>query len=169
MDLIQTAGGLSIYKVARPLPVAVAVGPEAAEVVESSGTRVSAEVAGAEITALAPDDGAWRGPVSLEGSGAVLFSTPFDDRWQLTADGVAAPGFRALGWEQGFRAPFPADLVEIEYEDGWIRVVEIAVLALLWGVALWITRARASSRPLQARSGPTEPERPAREPVEAAP
>jgi GT2 family glycosyltransferase len=169
MDLIQTAGGLSIYEVARPLPVAVAVGPQAAEVVESSGTLVSAEVAGAETAALAPDDGAWRGPVSLEGSGAVLFSTPFDDRWQLTVDGVAARGFRALGWEQGFRATFPGDLVEIEYQDGWIRVIEIAVLALLWGVALWITRVRASSRPMETRSGPTEPERPAREPVEAAP
>jgi GT2 family glycosyltransferase len=171
LDLIQTAGGLSIYEVARPLPVAAAVGPEAAEVaqaVESAETRAAAEVARAESAALAPDDGAWQGPVPLEGSGAVLFSTPFDSRWQLTADGVAAPGFLAFGWGQGFRATFPADLVRIEYEDGWIRALQIGGLILLWGAALWGTRARASERPPRPRPGPGEPERPAREPVEAA-
>lgn len=169
MDLIQTAGGLSIYEVARPLPIAAAVGPESSAPLESSGTQVSAELAGTESVALGPDDGAWRGPVvSIDGPGAVLFSTPFDDGWQLTVDGAAAPEFRALGWEQGFRATFPADVVEIEYEDGLIRALEMAGLALLWGAALWITRARASARPLGTGPGPAEPERPAREPVEAA-
>jgi hypothetical protein len=169
LDLIQTAGGLSIYEVTQPLPIAAAVGPAAAEAAQSSGTRASADVAGAEKATLAPDIGAWRGAVPLEGPGAVLFSTPFDARWQLRADGVAAPRFRTFGWGQGFRATFPAGLVEMEYEVGWIRALEISVLALLWAGALWATRAGVSARPAGPREGPVEPKRPSRLPVEAAP
>ncbi|HEV8571680.1 MAG TPA: glycosyltransferase family 2 protein [Actinomycetota bacterium] len=169
LDLIQTAGGLSIYEVARPLPIAAAVGADAAEAAPSSGTLASANVVRVERTILAPEGGAWQGRIPLEGSGAVLLSTPFDARWQLTVDGVGAPAFRAFGWEQGFRATFPADLARIEYEDGWIRALEIGVLLLLWAAALWATRARASGRPAAALRGPPEPERPARQPVEAAP
>jgi len=169
VDLIQTAGGLSIYEVARPLPLAAGIGPEAAHAVESSGARATADVARAEHAALVPRDGEWQGPVPLEGSGAVLFSTPFDARWRLTADGQAAPGFRAFGWGQGFRATFPAALVRIEYEDGSIRALEIAFLAVLWAVALWATRIRTSAKSPRDRPGPAEPERPVREPVQAAP
>ncbi|MGH2682829.1 MAG: glycosyltransferase [Actinomycetota bacterium] len=169
MDLIQTAGGLSIYEVGRPLPLAVGVGPEAARAVESTEAQALAEVVRAERAVLAPDEGAWQGPVSLEGSGAVLFSTPFDSRWRLSADGQVAPAFPAFGWAQGFRTTFPADLVRVEYQDGWIRALEIAVLGVLWALALWITRIRTTGRPAPAPPGPAEPERPARQPVQAAP
>jgi hypothetical protein len=169
LDLVQTAGGLSIYEVAAPFPITAAVGPEAAAVAQTSGTRASAEVTRAERAVLAPDAGAWRGPVRLEGAGAVLFSTPFDGRWQLRVDGASAPRFRAFRWGQGFRASFPADVVEIQYEDGWRRVLEISALVLLWAWALWATRARASARPAGPVQGPRESERPSREPVEAAP
>jgi GT2 family glycosyltransferase len=166
LDLIQTAGGLSIYEAPASFPLAAAVGPEAAAAAASSGIGPSVDVARAERAALAPLDGTWQGRVPFEGSGAVLFSTPFDGRWRLTADGQAGREVRTFGWAQGFRATFPANVVRIAYTGGWMRALEIAALALVWAAALWITRVRASPRPA-ARPGRSEPDRGERVRVEA--
>jgi hypothetical protein len=167
LDLIQTAGGLSIYEAASPLPIAAAVGPESAEAADSAGLGPSVEVARAPRAALAPHEGTWEGRVPFEGSGAVLFSTPFDGRWRLTTDGEPDQGIRAFGWSQGFGATFPADDVRISYAGTWMRTLEIAALALLWAAALWITRIRASPRPVAAPSGRPEHDRGEPVPVEA--
>jgi hypothetical protein len=170
LDLIQTAGGLSIYEAPAPLPLAAAVGPEAAGAAASSGIGPSVEVARAEHAALSrASDGTWQGSVAFEGSGAVLFSTPFDGRWRLTADGQAGPGFRAYGWAQGFGVTFPSDAVRIDYTGGWLRAVEITALAVLWAAALWVTRVRAAPRPTTPSPRRSEHEPPGeRVPVEAA-
>jgi GT2 family glycosyltransferase len=169
LDLIQSAGGLSIYEAAAPLPLAAAVGPEAAETAGSPGIASSVEVARTDHAVLPRDDGTWQGPVPLEGSGAVLFSTPFDGRWRLTADGEEAPEFRAFEWAQGFRSTFPAELARIEYTGNGMRALEIALLAMLWAAALWVTRVRAPSRPAPPPPTPPEPTRDERVRIEAAP
>jgi hypothetical protein len=168
LDLIQTAGGLSIYEAASPLPIAAAVGPESAESAQSAGLGPSVEVTRAPHAALAPHEGTWTGRVPFDGSGAVLFSTPFDGRWRLTADGDPGRAIRAFGWSQGFAATFPADDVRIAYAGTWIRTLEIAALALLWAAALWITRVRASPRQVAAPRGRPEHDRGEPVPVEAA-
>jgi GT2 family glycosyltransferase len=150
LDLIQTAGGLSIYQTAAPLPVAAAVGPDAAAAARGSGVRAATDMEMAERTPLQPLDGTWQGSVPIEGAGAVLFSTPFDRRWRLSVEGQGgqvAQAFRWFGWAQGFTATFPADRVRVDYADGWLRWVEIAVLGVLWAGALWVTRTRAQPKP----------------------
>jgi GT2 family glycosyltransferase len=168
LDLIQTAGGLSIYETASPLPIATAIGPESAEAAGSSGLASSIEVVRTAHAVLAPRDGTWEGRVPFEGSGAVLLSTPFDGRWRLTADGEAGREFRTFGWAQGFRATFPADVVRVEYGGKWMRALEITVLALLWAAALWLTRVRTAARPATSPPERSEPERGEPVPVEAA-
>jgi hypothetical protein len=46
----------------------------------------------------------------------------------------------ALGWGMTFQPPDPAGPVEIRYIDQWIRTTEMIALALLWLVAVWVTR-----------------------------
>lgn len=170
LDLIQTAGGLSIYQVASPLPLAVAVGQDAAAAARGSGVGAATRVAMAERTALRPLDGGWQGPVPIEGPGAVLFSTPFDGRWSLSVDGEEAPAFRSFGWAQAFAATLPADGARVAYTGGLLRWLEIAALTALWAGALWVTRIRAAAKPSSGGSSGELVERPpSPQPVEAAP
>jgi GT2 family glycosyltransferase len=170
LDLIQSAGGLSIFQAARPLPLVAGVGPEAAEAARGSGVLAGTGVALAERAALRPLDGAWQGSIPIEGAGAVLFSTPFDGRWSFSVDGQVARAFRSFGWAQGFTATFPADRARVEYTGGWLRWLEIAILGVLWAGSLWVTQIRAPAKPQGGGSQPRGSERAASpQPVEAAP
>jgi len=50
---------------------------------------------------------------------------------------------RAFDWAIGFDAP--GGSVSVRYTAQWLRTLEMLVLALLWGLALWITRRPAQS------------------------
>ncbi|HEY3209220.1 MAG TPA: glycosyltransferase family 2 protein [Actinomycetota bacterium] len=72
----------------------------------------------------------------------VLLLDQFDPRWRL--EPVVAKGSveatRALGWATGFRTgPLPAGY-RVHFGGQRARTMEIVILVLLWGVALWVTR-----------------------------
>jgi hypothetical protein len=55
---------------------------------------------------------------------------------------VLAP-FPGYGW--AIAAPVQAGTVAVRFTDQWVRTVELFLLALLWGIALWVTRKPGSA------------------------
>ena len=150
LDLVQRAGGLSIYRNARAVPpAAVLPGESAVASARSeallSATRVSGATAGRlhggpeVLTGTAPEGG-----VSL-----LLVSDRFDPRWRARSPAGEVAPFPAFGWALGFEGlPGP---VTVSFEGGTRRTVELAALGLLWAVALWsIRRTARDERPTRS-------------------
>jgi hypothetical protein len=75
----------------------------------------------------------------------VLLTQQFDGSWRLTTQGTAprSPD-RAFGWAVGFEASAgPADAT-VAFGGQRTRTIEVALLAIVWFVALWMTRRSAS-------------------------
>ena len=77
--------------------------------------------------------GGWSAEAS---AGIAVISTEFIDAWQLEGSGSAPQ--RAFGWATSF--PVTSGLVHIRYGAQLQRTMETWLLALLWMVALWVTR-----------------------------
>lgn len=139
LDLVQRAGGLSIYRNARAVrPAAVLPGESAVAAARSEALLAAAHVSGAtagrlhggpeELTGTAPEGG-----VSL-----LLVTDRFDTRWRARSPAGEVAPFPAFGWALGFEGlPGP---VTVSFEGGTRRTVELAALALLWAMALWSIR-----------------------------
>ena len=54
--------------------------------------------------------------------------------------GDQLPPERALGWATGFRAGSMPSGYRVHFTRQRTRTMEILLLALLWGAALWVTR-----------------------------
>ena len=131
--------GLTIYRAPSPLPPASAVRGDgaAALVAGASGLDRVAMLEPPEAAALRPAAGGWTGDVAA-GSG-VYVADQFADGWRLSDGRSSRRPSRAFGWGIGF-APATGGPVTVSYSAQWIRTVEMIVLGLLWGWALWITR-----------------------------
>ncbi len=88
-----------------------------------------------------PSGQRFAGPERSE-AGLVLLLGQFDPRWRLEpigAKGSLEPD-RALGWATGFRTgPMPSGY-RVHYGGQRTRTIEMVLLILMWGTALWVTR-----------------------------
>jgi GT2 family glycosyltransferase len=147
LDLLHSAAGLRIYRNARPLPIgAVIPGTEALSAARSGDLLAPVRLPG-DVVPLRPNGQArWSGEV--DASGLVLLAVDDAPGWVVDDD----PRFRAFGWAVGAEAgPGP---LEIAYEGGFARPVEIGVMGMLWALALWAVRKRPAPR---ARPRAAEP------------
>jgi hypothetical protein len=158
LNLIQRAGGLTIYGNARALPVASAIpGTVALEAARSQSLLAPVAIDPGGAKALQPTDGpGWRGTVEGTESGLVTAATTFSPEWRMDEDGggSVAP-FPGFGWALGFEGR-PGSTVNVAFEGQPRRTVEVAVLAALWAGALWVVRRRAREEgPARAHAGRT--------------
>jgi GT2 family glycosyltransferase len=137
VDLYEVpAGGLTIYRNPRALPVASVVDDRA----------FARAAASADLTALAalPDvdpeplrrvEGGWEGET---GPGTAHIGTQFGAGWRAVEGGNRVDPTGSFGWALGF--PTEGGAVAVTYSRQWVRTTEMVILGLLWAVALWITR-----------------------------
>jgi GT2 family glycosyltransferase len=134
LDLVQSAGGLSIFRNARPLPKAAAIpGPAAVEAAGSASLLAPLSLDPAAAVPLRRNGRSWAADPT-EDPTLVLVADRFDPRWR------AGPGvpFPAFGWGLGFEASSAP--VDVAFDGGFRRPIELGTLAVLWLVALWLVR-----------------------------
>jgi len=163
LDLIQRAGGLSIFRNARALPTAAVLpGDPAVAAARSASPLAPLALDTGAATALGGAAGKHRGTAPEGGTSLVLVTDRFDPRWRARSGASAFPAF---GWGLGFEAqPGP---VNVAYDGGPRRVLELVGLGALWAAALWIVRRtgreargpRPRRASLPAQAAPVEPAR----------
>jgi hypothetical protein len=107
--------------------------------VRSSDPAVIQRFVPVPTTPLDATESGWSGPAG-EGTLPVV-ATEFDGAWRLegsSLEGSSVAPERAFGWSTAF-ATAPPD-VAITYGAQWPRTVAIWLLAVVWAIALWITR-----------------------------
>lgn len=141
LDLVQRAGGLSIYRNARAVPPAAVVpGDAAVAAARSDSLLAAADISGATAGRLHGGPETLRGTVPEGGVSLLLVTDGFDPRWRARSPTGDALPFPAFGWALGFEGrPGP---VTVTFEGGSRRTVELAALGLLWALALWSIRRR---------------------------
>lgn len=136
------AGGLSIYRNAAALPTTYVATDEAWT--PSADATDLAEIAARPIVRVdqipPPETGT---PTNVDLAGEVVTSDQFDPGWRILNAGERLPPRRAFGW--AISAPVRPGSVSFVYTEQWMRTVEMSVLAVLWLLALWITRRPAST------------------------
>jgi GT2 family glycosyltransferase len=157
LDLVQRAGGLSIYRNARAVPSAAVIPGEAAvAAARSEALLAAAHVSGATAGRLQGGPEELTGTVPEGGVSLVLVADHFDPRWRARSPTGAAEPFPAFGWALAFEGrPGP---VTVRFEDGSRRTIELISLAVLWAVALWTVRRReerVTPRPVAAATEET--------------
>jgi hypothetical protein len=145
LDLIQRAGGMSVYRNQRALPEAWAHPGEQFQIAARS-EQLTAPARADPVGAIALDrlDAAsWGGSVTLPEAGVVVAATDYDGRWRLeTEGGSQALPFRAFGWGLGFDVAAGSTRVLLAFGGQTARTLQLAVLGCLWLAALWFTRRR---------------------------
>jgi GT2 family glycosyltransferase len=143
LDLVQRAGGLTVYRNASALPEAWALPGERFQIAARSD-RLTAFARADPVGALPLDRvGAtsWGGSVTLPEAGVVVAATSYDARWRLQAgDGPETLPFRAFGWGLGFDAAAGDSRILVSFRGQSARSVQLTVLAGLWLASLWFTR-----------------------------
>lgn len=137
LDLVP-ATDLVVYRNARAVPPAAAVvaDDEVEAIVSSDDLTMLQTWRDPPISLLRPlgTSAGWTGPA--RGANLAIASAEFDDAWRL--EGSDAPPERAFGWSTSF--PVSSEQVTVTYGAQLPRTVAMVVLAVLWLVALWITR-----------------------------
>jgi hypothetical protein len=134
LDLVPAAG-LVVYRNARAIPPAAVLDDDPLSIEAVRATEPS-DVVRTSLRRGSPLDqvqGGWEGG---EGAGPVFVSTEFQGAWQL--DGSDDAPFTAFGWATGFetqQAP-----VALRYGDQLPATIQAWLLAVVWAVALWVTR-----------------------------
>jgi GT2 family glycosyltransferase len=142
LDLVQTAGGMRIWRNARALPLATVL-PGARSLQASRSDRLLATTSVDTAAALPLGRGpgpSWEGPVPSSPSLAYA-ATEFDERWRLDGQDT----FPAFGWAVGGEATDDAP-ARLRFQGGFQRTLEVAGMALLWALALWFVLRRGSHR-----------------------
>lgn len=135
LDLVQRAGGLSLYRNAMLYPKAAAF-PGQAALAAARATSLLAPLSldPAGATPLRRHGTArWSGSAPEDPS-LVVVTDRLDPRWR--AEGGAP--FPAFGWAIGF--PSDGGPVEAALEGDARRPIELAVLGALWLLAVWVVR-----------------------------
>ena len=151
LDLAQRAGGLSIYRSARPFPLGGAVPGEAA--VDAARSPSLLAPLHIDPAAAVPLSGSGRERRGTIGEPAlILVPDEYAPSWRLRAGsaglGAGAEGlgaraeesapFPAFGWALGFDTP--AGDVVIRYGGQALWTLQLVVLVVLWAIALWVIR-----------------------------
>jgi len=143
LDLVQRAGGMSVYRNARVLPEAWALPGEQFQVATRSD-RLTASARVNPVGAVSLDrlsSASWTGAPSLPAPGVVVAATEYSGKWHLqTENGATALPFRAFGWGLGFDAAAGSARILVSFQGQAARSVQIAILGALWAAALWLTR-----------------------------
>jgi hypothetical protein len=135
LDLVPTEG-LVIYRNERALPRASVTDQEAyANAASDTGLLPVASLPVFDGTALHVAPGGFRGTA---GGGALLLASQFDEAWRVRARGREVRPEESFGWGTRFEAP--TGRLRVTYANQPVRDVEVAVLAVLWLAALWVTR-----------------------------
>jgi hypothetical protein len=134
LDVVP-ASGLAIYRNAAAMPpAAILKVDDAAQAHILAGTAGdTAVLSPVPAVPMTPVQGGWDGPAA---NGLASISTEYSGLWQVA--GTDAEPQRAFGWSTAFtdsRGP-----VSVRYGAQWVRSFEIALMAVLWAAALWITR-----------------------------
>jgi GT2 family glycosyltransferase len=162
LDLVQRAGGLSIYRNARAVPpAAVLPGETAVAAARSETLLAAAHIVGATAGRLHGGPEVLRGTAPEGGVSLLLVTDRFDPRWRARSPAGEVAPFPAFGWALGFEGlPGP---VTVGFEGGTRRTIELVALSLLWAVALWSIRRtardeRSTRRTVAAVEAPAIPE-----------
>jgi hypothetical protein len=141
MDL-SPAQGMTILENPKALPPAAGVGDVTWSKAAASGSLSDAAMLPAVAPAQLRGGGEmFAGVVSPGGPGLVLLTQQFDAHWRLMPSrGPAERPQEAFGWAVGFAPPAEPGSTRVRYTAQGAQDAEIALLALLWLVALWITR-----------------------------
>lgn len=137
LDVVPT-GGLTVYRNAAALPVAFAT----TEPVPEAGDPAALELAPYAGSAELRHDGAgWAG--SLDGEGTAVVADQFDAGWRVATGDRRAASFEGLGW--AVAGPGGPGEISVTFADQWLRTTQMWILAVLWAIALWITRKPVSA------------------------
>ena len=138
VDLVRVpAGGLVVFRNAQSIGLATAAPPTWSAAASADSPVSTAQLTAAGTLPLHGGGEVYRG--SVPRGSFVMLSQQFDSRWSLTARGRPASGpGRAFGWADGWNRVGGA--VEVRFGAQWIRTFEMALLTVLWALALWITR-----------------------------
>jgi hypothetical protein len=133
------AGGLTIFRNAAVLPTAFV--SENAPVPDRSDP--GAIEASPDVIARTLEGGGETFTGSADAAGHVVVSEQFDAGWRVDNAGEVLAPFAGYGW--AIAAPVQPGEVTVRYTRQWLRTAELALLALLWVVALWVTRKQGSA------------------------
>lgn len=140
LDLVQSAGGLTIFRNARAVPPEALVGdPRWVQAALAADDRLLAAAMALtpKAVALRREGGGFAGEAE---PGAAVYLAHQGADWSLiTEDGDRVAPRRAFGWSM----VFPLEVggpITVEIGGRWIHRLELFLLALFWGGALWITR-----------------------------
>jgi GT2 family glycosyltransferase len=140
MDLDRVpAGGLTIFRNAAALPTAFVSAN--APVPDRSDTGVIE--ASPDVVARALEGGGETFTGRADAAGHVVVSEQFDAGWRVDNAGEVLTPFAGYGW--AIAGPVQPGEVTVRYTRQWLRTAELALLALLWVVALWVTRKQGSA------------------------
>ncbi|HEX5938538.1 MAG TPA: glycosyltransferase family 2 protein [Actinomycetota bacterium] len=129
------ASGFTIFRNATTVPPAAVLetGPEASAVIASGEMATTATWLPVPSTPLEEVPGGWDGPAA---EGTAFLSTEFDRGWELGSRD-ADPEV-AFGWATSF--PADGEPVRVRHDGGVAGAIRVALLAILWLAALWVTR-----------------------------
>ena len=140
MDLDRVpAGGLTIFRNAAALPTAFV----SANAPVPDRSDPGAIEASPDVIARALEGGGETFTGSADAAGHVVVSEQFDAGWRVDNAGEVLAPFAGYGW--AIAAPVQPGEVTVRYTRQWLRTAELALLALLWVVALWVTRKQGSA------------------------
>jgi len=137
LDLVP-AGGLTIFRNAAALPTAFV--SSNAPVPDGSDPTTIEDSPDVEAEQLEGGGDRWTG--TAVSPGHVVVAEQFDAGWRVRNAGSPTT-FEGYGW--AIAAPVEPGDVVVEYTRGWLRNVQLAILAVLWIGALWITRKPGSA------------------------
>jgi GT2 family glycosyltransferase len=143
LDAIPT-DGLTIFRNERALPPAgVSTDPDTRAIAASSSPEAAEQLQDPSIMPTPFVPGAWDAQLPAEGT--LLVSSERVSGLRATGDaGATLPVGTSFGWAT--RVDAPAGSVHLRYADQWAWTASVWVAAVLWGLALWITRRPGSSR-----------------------
>jgi hypothetical protein len=133
------AGGLTIFRNAAALPTAF-VSSNAPVPARSDPAAIEASPA---ANARALEGGGETFTGSAEAPGHVVLTQQFDSGWRVDNDGEALAPYAGYGW--AIAAPVQPGEVSVHYTRQWLRTAELVLLAVLWVIALWVTRKQGSA------------------------
>jgi GT2 family glycosyltransferase len=136
------AGGLTIYRNAAALPVAFVASGEAwspAPAAPDLGRIAPRPAVG--VSRIPPPDEFSQ--VTVDAPGEAVALDQFDAGWRVRNDGREIEPRGAFGWAMA--ADVEAGSLSFDYTRQSVRTVQMAVLGVLWLVALWVTRRPVSA------------------------
>jgi GT2 family glycosyltransferase len=138
LDLVQSAGGLVIFRNARTVPPEAVISDDEWAVLSEGGV----DQAGLTLT---PDAARLEGEgTSFTGradGGDLVYLSAQRASWVLEPEGggEALRPRAAFGWAMAFEPDEPVEFVA-RFDGQWTRRLELLLLTLLWAAALYITR-----------------------------